>query len=656
MFFISILRITGHLLTFFSLFFVADLASAVSFKRAHTSVDLVTESQTIKAGQTVAVALTLSPIPHWHTYWQNPGDSGLATDIQWTLPKGFKAGGLAFPPPGIIRLNDIVNFAYDGPLTLLGSITAPADFDRMSTKGIGPILLKSTVSWLVCSDEQCVPEQADLALSLQPGDGKPEPAQAVRFAKARALLPQTVAWPSQFSVSQGTVTMHINWGVNKPTLVSAQFYPLTPAVLVNGAPQTLSVDGNSLWISAKALKSSKIPDSLSGVLTVKTSASAETEAFTLNSQLAPARLDVPANATPAQLTNSSDKPLGLFAAVGLAFMGGIILNLMPCVFPILSLKALALAKAGHSPAKAKNEALAYTAGVILSFAALGGLLLILRSLGQTIGWGFQLQNPWIVGGLALMIFVIGLNLLGVFEISTRFAGSGQSLTQKDGLAGPFWTGVLAVLVASPCTAPFMAGALGAAVVLPAIGGLMIFVFLGLGLALPFLLIGFMPALQRRLPKPGAWMLTFRKLLAVPMFMTAAWLGWVLYQQVGPATAATATTALNEQAYSETKLASLLADRKPTFVYFTADWCLTCKVNEHSTLHTDAVATALKKHGVTVLVGDWTRKDAAIAGTLAKYGRSGVPLYLYFKPGATTETPEILPQVLTPDAFVKTLGG
>ena len=396
-------------------------------------------------------------------------------------------------------------------------------------------------------------------------------------------------------------------------------------------------------------------------------------------------------------------------ALLLAVAGGVLLNVMPCVFPILSLKALSLARGGVSEAVARRDALAYAAGVVLVCTALGGTILLLRAGGAQIGWAFQLQDPRVITALLLLMTAIALNLAGLFEVALPGGGGGQALAGQAGAAGSFWTGALAAFVATPCAGPFMAGALGAALVLPPVAGLLVFAGLGIGLALPFVAIAFIPALRRRLPRPGPWMLTFRRILAVPMFATAAALAWVLGRQAGVpgmtlglagalvlglalwwlglrqrggggtvllpaaiglaaavaallmvgrmpeanAAGAGASATLGAEPFSAARLAALQAAGKPAFVYFTADWCLTCKVNERGALASDAVAAAFKRAGVTVLEGDWTNGDAAITAFLDSRGRSGVPLYLFYgRDGSATE----LPQLLTTGALLAAVEG
>lgn len=702
---------------------LATPAHAAPVARDHTTVELVAESPTVAPGKPVTLALRLTPAAGWHTYWKNPGDSGLETSLDWTLPSGFTAGELAYPTPARIPFGELVNFGYAGDTTLLVTLTPPA------TLAPGAALpLKAKASWLVCDDQQCVPEDAELALTLTAGDGAADPAQAALFAAARAAMPLAVDWPARFRINGDRFTLAVPLGVPARGIEQVYFFPLDDGALSYADMQDVVVDQDKLWLTTKAGYKTTL-DRLSGVLTIKLAGAPKANAYLLVAS----RDEEQATAIPAGAqalgkgnggnggNNDNGAPTPgrggtlLLAALGGAVLGGLLLNLMPCVFPILSLKALSLARAGESDAHARIEALAYTAGVLATMAGLGGLLLVLRAGGDAVGWAFHLQDPRVVAVLALLMTAIGFNLAGLFEVNLGIAGSGQSLAGQGGVLGAFWTGALAVLVATPCTAPFMAASLGATLTLPAGLALLVYLSLGLGMALPFLAIGFLPALRRRLPRPGAWMDGFRRLLAFPMFATALWLFWVMGQQVGvdgmtltlavalllalllwsvgraqaahrptrwrwvatalvialasgaalpritPLSAEAGTPALaaadkplGATPYSEARLAALLAAGTPTFVYFTADWCVTCKVNEKVALSRDEVAQAFAKAGVVTLEGDWTRRDAEIAATLKRYGRDGVPLYLYFAPRGDKSAPRVLPQVLTPQTLIDTV--
>lgn len=690
-------------------------AHALTVQRPHTAVSLVTEADSFVPGKPLTFALTLTPIKGWHTYWKNPGDSGAETALSWKLPPGFTAGDLAYPTPERIPFGtELLNYGYTDASTLLVEVNTPSAW---AANQPAPLTVKA--SWLVCNDEQCVPENAEFALSLNPGNGTPAADRADVFMKARTALPKAVDWPTRFSLNSEHFALEVPWNADFGRLEEVAFFPLQDGALAYAATQDVTIAGGVLRLVTKAGYKADLKE-LDGVLKVKIAGAPKADAFLIHATQDKGMALTPIASRDRLGGSGPDgsgggKPITLVAAIGFALLGGLLLNLMPCVFPILSLKALSIARSGNSQAHAQREALAYTAGTLATMAALGGVLLALRAGGEAVGWAFQLQDPRVVAVLSMLVFAIALNLAGVFEVRLSFAGQGQELTAKPGAAGAFWTGALAVLVATPCTAPFMGAALGATLALPPLQGFLIYLGLGLGMALPFLALGFIPSAQRLLPKPGAWMDSFRRFLAFPMFGTALWLLWVLGQQTGvngmalglalalalafalwlvgraqaagrpmqwhvatislatalgvgallvqlgamPATAGAAPLAsdnpLQAEAFSDEQLDRLLAAKTPTFVYFTADWCVTCKVNERSTLVSQSVTEAFKAKGVKVLKGDWTRQDAKIAATLRRYGRDGVPLYLYFAPGATKDTPLIFPQILTPTTVLSSLG-
>jgi thiol:disulfide interchange protein len=657
--------------------------------RAHTTVQLVSESKSIAPGQRLTLAILMTPLAGWHTYFKNYGSVGIETAANWTLPPGFAASAPDYPTPVRIATGDLVNFGYTAPSTLLVSLQAPARIED----DLLPITL--ALNWLVCSDEICVPESATLTLSLLSGDGSANPAHRKLFAQARDALPKTTTWAARYVVTDTTFSIEADIGPGLPAIEEALFYPLQMAVMASTSPQKFTYQHGKLRIDTGSGLQGQAPKLLTGVLSIKTKGNPAIEGFSIS-------------AKPVTALSSTGHVATLSPIVALAFaiMGGLLLNLMPCVFPILSLKALALAKSGASSSQSKRDALWYSIGVIATFLALAATLFALRSAGLSIGWGFQLQDPRVVGVLALLMLLVALNLFGVFDVNTRMAGAGQGLTEKIGGSGAFWTGALAVLVATPCTAPFMAGALGAAFVLPPAFGLMIFAGLGVGMALPFLLLGYIPSFRGWLPKPGAWMAKFRFFLGFPMVATALWLSWVAGQQAGSAavvklliaallvslgawlfgrsqltrasistimaaalaltgaalslsvvpttTRAQSQHVLNGAAYSDTALAAARSTGRPVFVYFTADWCISCKVNERSTLANAAVQKAFTAAGTRILIADWTKRDDVIARTLADYGRFGVPLYLWFPAGGGDA--QILPQILTPETMLRTIAG
>ncbi|HEY0447177.1 MAG TPA: thioredoxin family protein [Allosphingosinicella sp.] len=639
--------------------------------------ELVAETAAPAAGGTVTLALVMRPDKGWHGYWKNPGDSGIETRIDWDLPAGLKAGPLQYPVPGRLMIAGLMNYVYKGDYAQLIALEVPSGL-RPGTR----LPVRGKVDYLACTDEICVPESAEIELDLPVGAGSGRRNPAVD--RYRQALPKALGTEGRFESRDGRLRLAIPLPASLP-VSEAYFFPLTDGVLAYSAPQAVSRSGDTLIVETDAATGA-MPALIEGVLKI-----GEEDGLSLTAR--PGTVPAAGVALASAAEEQSAGGGAILAALAGALLGGLLLNIMPCVFPILSLKALSLAKAGGDETAARREALAYTAGVVLICLVLGGGLLALRAGGAAVGWAFQLQDPRVIISLLLLSTAIALNLAGLFEIPA-ITGGGR-LAARGGAGGAFWTGALAAFIATPCTGPFMGAALGTALVLPTMAALAVFAGLGLGLALPFLLLGFVPALRRRLPKPGPWMARFRRLMALPMFLTALALAWLLGRQVGvdgmalglsaamvvalalwwvgrrqgrgrlwiplaPAALAgigavllvpTATTpaiaqpqgSLPSEPFSEARLASLQAEGRPVFVYFTADWCVTCKVNEKGVLQRDDVARAFAARQVAVLVGDWTRGDPAISRFLEKHGRSGVPLYLFYAPGKPVET---LPQVLT----------
>lgn len=659
-------------------------AQPVPGGQSHIKVSLVPESQMPASGAATTIAITMDPQPGWHGYWRTPGDSGLAPKFSWTLPVGVKAGDAAYPVPGMLVVDGLMNYVYDKPYALLVRLDL-ADGRAKGTKL--PIALK--LDYLACTTSVCVPETAAATTILTVGDGAADPASIARFALWRAALPRSLDAQGTFTVDQGRFRLAVPLP-SSITLSNPHLFAETQDAISFAAPQSFSRQGDTLLVETAAVDAA--PHSFSGVLDLGSGVALE-----LSAQPGP----VPAAATSAGHASGRSSAHGTWSLTLIAFagavLGGLILNVMPCVFPILSLKALSLARSGNDHRTARREALAYAAGVILLCVALGALILALRAAGTQVGWAFQLQKPPVIFVLILLTSAIGFNLAGLFEFGALSAGSG--LASRTGTAGAFWTGALAAFVATPCTGPFMAAALGAALVLPVAAGLLIFVGLGFGLSLPFLAIGFIPALRRKLPKPGAWMSVFRHVLAVPMFLTAIGLAWVIGNQTGPNGIIVSLAAmlmltiglwimglrqrsLKERAwipaaaalllslggigllpgvmaksnpaqtgsehgverFDEQKLASLRSAQKPVFLYLTAAWCLSCKVNEKAAIERPETQEAFAKAGVVTMVGDWTNGDSRIGGFLEAHGRSGVPLYLWYSPGKDAR---VLPQILTP---------
>jgi thiol:disulfide interchange protein/DsbC/DsbD-like thiol-disulfide interchange protein len=655
--------------------------------------DLLVEPTSIAPGQTFWVGVRLRMKEHWHTYWRNPGDSGEATSIAWDLPHGFKAGPIQWPTPNRIPVGPLANYGYDGETTLLTEITAPADL-APSTQ----VPINAHVTWLVC-EKECIPGEGRLSLTLPAAAARGTPPEAsdgtrAAFDAARSMLPQSSPWPARMDVSQETLTLHAAAkGPKQDAIRSAQFFPFSETLIRHADPQTLAVsaDGLSLKLPRSPLTIGT-PKDARGVLVIDEAIGTGTvrHAFELG--------DV-AIATAAPIGS----PGVILQAALFALLGGLILNLMPCVFPVLSIKVLSLINhAGQSARQLRLHGLVYTAGVLVTFLGLAGVLLALRAGGAEIGWGFQLQSPITVAVIAYVLFAMGLSLSGVFHFGYSLQAVGGNLAHRTGLSGSFFAGALAVVVATPCTAPFMGTALGFALTQPAVVSLIVFLALGLGLALPFLLLTLAPQLVNRLPRPGSWMETLKQALAFPIYATVAWLMWVLGQQVGPsglfaamiglvlvalgawsfsiwqtsctwgrrvaaavAVASMVTTAVavaglqrdqvdaspatqaasaaGIEPFTQRRLDELRAENRPVFVNMTAAWCITCLVNERVALSTEAVKSAFAAGNIAYLKGDWTNRNPEITRILERHGRSGVPLYLLYAGG---DEPVVLPQILT----------
>ena len=632
----------------------------------HLRMTLLAESDTPKAGSIVALALDTRPQPGWHGYWQNTGDAGFPAKFSWTLPQGVTASEPAYPAPQRLIVAGLMNYVFEKPYAPVVRLSIPAG---LAAGTVLPIKLK--LQYLVCTATVCVPESAELATQLTVGDGAPNAERAPKFAAWLAALPKKLDAKAAYQVQGDALRIAIPYPASAKG-ADSYFYPLTPDAIDYAAPQVVARDGDRLVIATKGKASGPIE----GVLSVDGHALAVTAAPGV----------VPAVAASAAGGGWSAVLIAFLGAV----LGGLILNVMPCVFPILSLKALSLARAGSDERAARHEALAYTGGAIAVCLALGGAILALRAGGSAVGWAFQLQNPQVLIVLLLLTVGISLNLSGVFEVPTP-----QFVNKAGSWGGAFMTGALAAFVATPCTGPFMGAALGAALVLPWPAALAVFGGLGLGLALPFLLLGFVPALRRRLPRPGAWMDALRRFLSIPMWLTAVALAWVLGKQAGvdgmalallvslgfaivlwaagrrqarglgfgivavamllavagagvwliKAKPAQAVASDAGEPFSEARLASLRAANRPVFAYFTADWCLTCKVNERIAIDTDVVRASFKAKNIAVLVGDWTSNDPALGRFIESHNRAGVPLYLYYPAGGGE--PQVLPQILTP---------
>lgn len=651
----------------------------------HARSTLYAETAGVAPGGAVRLALHQALETGWHVYWQNPGDSGLPLETLWSLPGGAVASAVDYPAPHRIPVGPLVNFGHEGEPIFLATVTAPATAAIGSTFEIG---LEAT--WLICA-EICVPETGVFALSLPVvADPAPDAGAAPVFAAARSQRPLPL--DASFRLADGVIAIEAK-GLGAD---SAYFFPEADDLIAPSAAQTFERRGETVRLIAPALKDGQ-PALLKGVLQV--AARGEETSYAIAAAADPA-IDVApapqtAGAAPAPQTGSLP---GLLVA---AFIGGAILNLMPCVFPILFVKAASIAATGADARVMRRHGLLYGAGVVATFAALGATLLALRAAGEGLGWGFHLQSPVVVALSAYVLFVVGLNLVGAFSIGEGLqnVGAGLVSSSKGDLAA-FLTGVLAVFVAAPCVGPFLTAPVGAAALLPPAGGMAIFIAMALGLAAPYVALSFSPALARRLPKPGPWMDRFRQALAFPVFAAAAYFLWVLSAQTGrgglalalgglvliafatrawewgrnaswgrpaaavtliaaivsvallrpaPAVAAQSGYAVAETiAFDAADIERRRAAGEAIFVDFTAAWCVTCQVNKLTVLSSKKVARAFEAADVTFAVADWTNRDAAIERALASFGANGVPLYVYYPKGGEAV---VLPQPLTEGAIL-----
>ncbi len=686
----------------------SSAAAAQPVSTGHLTAELVPQTEGVAPGQTTHVALRQKIQEGWHTYWRNAGDSGEPTRLKWTLPPGWQAGEIVWPAPRRLPVGPLLNYGYEGEVLLPVAITAPGD-----AKPGQSVTLKAAASFLVCK-EICVPEDATLqiALPVVAGPVAPDPTWGNAIAKTLAAAPKPAGLTAAFEKKAAGVVL----AVTGPELKGAgahdaYFYPFESTVIDHAKPQAIERGPEGLTLTLApgyAFQSGPAPKAMAGVLAVD----GKTYEIAASPGAAPAGAAGLGPPAPKAMVMGAN--LGLISAVVFAFLGGLILNLMPCVFPILAMKAASLAAhGGAGAAQTRRHGLAFGAGALATFLGLAGLLIGLKAAGTAIGWGFQLQSPPVVAALALLMLAVALDLSGVFEVGTSLQGVGSGAAARGGLVGDVFTGALAVVVAAPCTAPFMGAAIGWALTQPPAAALLVFMALGVGFALPFVLVTFWPGLLTRLPRPGPWMDAFRKALAFPMYGAAAWLAWVLTLQAGPtalarifiaaivlalaawlagaaqrraaaggrplalgsaaailgaaalagvvwpayaetpaegASAATADAA--SEPYSPTRLAALRSEGKPVFVNYTAAWCVSCQVNDRVVLSTRPVVEAMKRNGVAYLKADWTKRDPVIAAELARYGRAGVPLYLVY--GADGGDPAILPAILTRGAVVGAL--
>ena len=660
----------------------------------HITVSLVVESAAMP-GQTIMLALHMRPAPGWHGYWSNPGDAGFGMTLKWRLPSGTRTGEPRYPVPRTLLIGGLMNHVYERDYTVVVPLTVSPNARR------GVVLpISVEADWLACTDKVCVPEHAVISTEVQVGTRSDIPAGALPPPPPPPPDPQFGQWLSELAAPLGSP---VRFALTADTLRLA--IPLPDSVVLSDPHVFIGEDkvvayageqsfsrGDNLLIAElpRARFAAITPGAVTGILRL-TREGSDGLAFTAAPGAVPPAGKPLTGAAPAL-------PLLLLGAL----VGGLLLNIMPCVFPILSLKAMSLARAGESESESRREGLAYTAGVVLACTGLGAVLLALRAGGSEIGWAFQLQEPGVVAALLLLTTAVTANFLGLFEFTV------PGFAQAGSPQGAFATGLLAAFVATPCTGPFMAAAMGAALLLPVWAAMALFAALGLGIALPFLAIAFVPALRRRLPRPGPWMVTFRRWMALPLGLTAlalVWLasrlgGWsfalgatalaaaliALLAYIGhrqrsgrtatplllaglaalaltawlglPGTirqpGASASGLIAAEPFSEAALARARASGRPVFAWFTADWCLTCKVNEQVAIEREATRAAFERAGVIVLRGDWTRRDPAITRYLTAQGAAGVPLYLWYP--ASGGAGQQLPQVLTPGILAGLAGG
>lgn len=678
-------------------------AYAEATKTRYSTIELFAEQVSLPAaGGEVTIGFYIEPDATWHAYWANPGDAGMEPSVDWELPEGFSIGAFAFPTPHLLPFGDLNTYGYEEPILLTATMTVPGGLASGEQ-----VVIVGKVRWVVCDDNVCVPERADVLLSLEVGDGAADPSRADLFATARSKVPVAVDWPAQFALRDDKVVIEIAPPALPASLEDAYLFVESRTLVAYGTQAAGFTRGGMSFVMDAARKAGET-ETARAVLTF-TDTAGERQAVALELTRASGPLAADAGT---QVIGGAGG-VGFWEAAFFAFLGGIILNLMPCVFPILSMKALSLVNMAKQDQRAARESgLIYTLGVLVAFAAIGIAILGFRAAGNAVYWGFQFQNGPVNMLVAMLMVVIGLNLLGVFEVGTRMIGVGQELTQGGERRAAFFTGVLAVVVATPCGAPFMATAIGFAFQQTSTILVTIFLALGFGLAFPYLLLSFVPDIGKKLPKPGQWMETFKHFLAFPMFLAALYFFWVGGRVLGVSSmfaglvtalalsftlwaygkaaiarkkgiwyaivvlglltsgyvftkidaskvmfdddgrvAAGSLGGLELERFDPEQVKRYIADGQPVFVYFTADWCISCKVNERVALSTGVVAEAFIERGIKVVEGDWTLEEPVITAWLEMYDRAGVPLYLYFPKGSSFETVTILPQILTPGMVV-----
>lgn len=661
-------------------------AAAGVVRTPHVEAELIAERTAVVPGEPLTVALRLAIIPGWHTYWRNPGDSGEPTRLEWRLPAGFRAGEIEWPVPERLPAGPLMNFGYKGEALHLVRIETPPDL-----RPGAPVTLSAKAWWLVC-EVNCIPEEGELAITLPVAahdDADPRGAAPIAAARARLPQPAPAGWSFAATPAPEGVALRIVAPAGE-AVREALFFPFDEGKIESAASQSLAAAATGYRLTLPRAAQPVGPfDRAAGVLVLSSAGEARPRAFTI---------EVPVAAPPSP---ASRVGFGLVAALAAAFVGGLILNLMPCVLPVLAIKVLGFADA--DPGSGRRHGALYAAGVLVSFWALAAALLGLRAAGAELGWGFQLQSPAAVALLALLFFALALNLSGVFEFGGLLPAGAAAWRARKPALDWFLTGVLAVVIAAPCTAPFMGAALGFAVATDVGSAFAVFTALGVGMAAPYVALAWFPHWLKYLPKPGTWMVRLKQALAFPLYATVVWLAWVLGRQAGldavvwllaalviaafaawfaglpggrgplarGAIAALlvasvaiavaprdgAAPALSAegawQPYSAQAVATLAAAGKPVFIDFTAAWCVTCQVNKKLVLERDDVLAAFRSRGVALVRADWTRRDPEIAQALARIGRSGVPAYVLYKPG---REPLVLPELLTRERVIDALDG
>lgn len=679
----------------------AALAAPV-VKTEHVEAQLIAERESVQAGKPMPVGLKLRMAEHWHTYWKNPGDSGLPTRIQWVLPEGWKAGDIQWPYPKPLPVGPLLNYGYEDEVLLVTEITPSAAAKP------GKYALKAKADWLVCKDV-CIPEKGelDINVAVAAAEGPPDMRVAAHFERARAQLPvQTQGWKFEATMAGKSLVVRMTppAGASAPEKIA--FFPERELLIEPAAPQRVLREGNAVRIEMKLAE-----PPLAGVREVKGVAVSDSgwpgerrKAIAVSAPMAASLAALgPTSAAGSNAAPPGSSGVGgsVLVALAFAFIGGMLLNLMPCVFPVLGIKVMGFVEHAHGEARAMRlQGWIFAAGVVASFLALAGIMLALRAGGAELGWGFQLQSPAVVTVLAALFFVLALNLSGVFEWGAFAQSMTSKLSARGRYADAFLAGVLASVVATPCTAPFMGTAVGFTLTQPAGVALAVFGMLGVGMAAPVLLLALFPALLRRLPRPGPWMETFKQVLAFPLYGTVAWLTWVLGAQAGndailallagliliamaawmygrweqaegpwraavailfaaagvavawpgpqgaaPVSQVARAGEIAWQEWSPEKVAELTGQGKAVFVDFTAAWCVTCQVNKRVALNNSGVVRAFGERDVVALRADWTRHDPRITATLSALGRNAIPVYALYLPGEAQ--PRLLPEVLTP---------